>query len=107
MKDLISTQFNHIKHFTTADEAWAWLQLNFSELLGILSDVHLPNSMSGIELRDKVKTHYPSVNFFLYSGMPKEKIEQQFACKITRNFINKPVNYQDIVRIYSRIHNQK
>ena len=99
MKDFLTIRFSHVKHFPSADIAWLWIKKNNKKIIGILSDVHLINSISGIELRDKVQHSYPQLPYFLYSGMPKKAIEEQFDCKIDCNFINKPVTYKDITNI--------
>ncbi|HEY7867168.1 MAG TPA: PAS-domain containing protein [Psychromonas sp.] len=99
MKDFLAIKFSDVKHFSSADRAWYWITRNHIKIIGILSDVHLLNSISGIELRDKVQYKYPELPYFLYSGMAKEAIEKQFDCKIECNFINKPVTYKDIANI--------
>ncbi len=86
MIDLLSQDVRRVVHFNNAEQAWNWLEQNDHQLTAVLSDVHLVNSISGVQLKQKINTRYPSVPTYLYSGMAKEVIEQQFGLEIDDAF---------------------
>ncbi|WED23611.1 PAS-domain containing protein [Vibrio sp. JC009] len=91
MIDLLDKQAEHVIHFPGADIALNWLISHKQTVFAVLSDVHLVNSMSGVELKEELKTVLPELPVCLYSGMEKTSIEQQFNCTLDENFISKPV----------------
>ena len=99
MIDLLGQYSEQVVHFLSADKALEWLSDYHQKVGGILSDVHLAHSMSGIEFRDKVTHDYPLVPIFLYSGMAREMIEQQFNCTLEENFIPKPITKNAISQL--------
>jgi signal transduction histidine kinase/CheY-like chemotaxis protein len=95
--DLLNQDVNQVVHFNNADKAWQWLVRNQNDLLAVLSDVHLVNSSSGVNLKHWVENDFPELPFYLYSGMAKEAIEQQFGCELDeRFFLSKPISYRNI-----------
>lgn len=97
MIDLLSQDVRHVVHFNNAQQALQWLENNHHHLLVILSDVHLVNSISGVQLKQKIAQGYPQLTTYLYSGMAKGAIEQQFNCQIEEShFLSKPISYQKI-----------
>jgi CheY-like chemotaxis protein len=50
-----------------ADEAWAYLQSGGRADL-MLSDVRMPGSMDGIELRRRVRAEFPAIKIVITSG---------------------------------------
>ncbi len=50
-----------------ADEAWAYLQSGGKADL-MLSDVRMPGSMDGIELRRRVRAEFPAIKIVITSG---------------------------------------
>ncbi len=97
MIDLLSQDVKHVVHFNNAQQAWQWLEKNHNQLLTILSDVHLVNSISGVQFKQKIDQHFPQLSTYLYSGMAKESIEQQFNYQIEEShFLSKPISYQKI-----------
>jgi CheY-like chemotaxis protein len=50
-----------------ADEAWAYLQSGGQADL-MLSDVRMPGSMDGIELRRRVRAEFPGIKIVITSG---------------------------------------
>ncbi len=99
MTDLLSQHYSQVVHFQSADTAWLWLMDYHDKVAGILSDIHLVHSVSGVEFRDRVTSYYPSLPVFLYSGMAKEIIEQQFSCVLGERFLTKPFKKEDIQRV--------
>lgn len=108
MTDLLSRYCKRVVHFLSADNAWEWLKDYHGKVACVLSDIHLSRSISGIEFRDQARRYYPVLPVFLYSGMVRELIEQQFNCVLDDHFIAKPISREDIRRvIIAGQHNEK
>lgn len=108
MIDLLSQDVRHVVHFNNAQQALQWLENNQHHLLVVLSDVHLVNSISGVQLKQKIALSYPQLTTYLYSGMAKEAIEQQFDCQIEEShFLSKPISYQKIHQLITELHQDK
>ncbi|PWI32204.1 hypothetical protein DI392_16125 [Vibrio albus] len=99
MTDLLSRYCKRVVHFLSADNAWEWLKDYHGKVACVLSDIHLSRSISGIEFRNQANLYYPELPVFLYSGMVKELIEQQFNCVLDDNFIAKPMTKEDIRKV--------
>jgi signal transduction histidine kinase/CheY-like chemotaxis protein len=104
MIDILSSDVAQVVHFSRANHALEWLQHHHSAVGSILSDVHLAHSISGVEFKNQANTDYPDIPVFLYSGMSKEMIEQQFNCQLDNQFLNKPVTYEAINRLVKQMH---
>jgi signal transduction histidine kinase/CheY-like chemotaxis protein len=105
MIDVLSGDVAQVVHFSRANHALDWLNNNHIHVSSILSDVHLAHSISGVEFKATVNSEYPAIPVFLYSGMSKEMIEQQFNCQLDNQFLNKPVTYDAINRLVKQMKN--
>jgi DNA-binding NtrC family response regulator len=105
MIDVLSGDVAQVVHFSRANHALDWLNNNHTHVSSILSDVHLAHSISGVEFKATVNSEYPAIPVFLYSGMSKEMIEQQFNCQLDNQFLNKPVTYDAINRLVKQMKN--
>jgi len=52
---------------STADEAWSYLSAGGRADL-VFSDVNMPGSMDGLELRRRVRSDFPQIKFIITSG---------------------------------------
>lgn len=102
MLDILASRVGHVVHFPGADQVTDWVAGQQGHILAVLSDVHLAKSASGVALRDQLRERFPALPVYLYSGMAKESIEQQFNCVLGNEFISKPVTLAVIERVLSQ-----
>ena len=102
MVDMLSHHFSEVVHFTQADVAQTWIENNANRITAVLSDVHLASESSGVSLKRALNQTLPSLPVFLYSGMAKEAIEQQFCVELGDEFMNKPIAFSDIAQLLTQ-----
>lgn len=83
----------------TGDEAWDWLCETSGGADLILSDIHFPGGMNGVELANRVHGSWPGMPVILSSGGWGQ---QTLDSGYTPIFIKKPWHSQDIGRICRR-----
>ncbi len=68
-----------------ADEAWDYLQAGGEAAL-MFSDIHMPGSMNGVELAQRVREAFPEVKLVLTSGNPGPKNISELATFVTKPY---------------------
>ncbi len=88
--DLIATH-RPVESFRHAEQALDWLHHN-AEMTGlILTDVNLNGALSGVDLRERVHRHWPTIPVVLASGMPREALEREYGLSLGDAFLQKPI----------------
>jgi PAS domain S-box-containing protein len=65
----------------------------------LFTDVVMPNGMSGIELANYAREHYPATKIMLASGYPLPALRQRHGSELNEfAFINKPYRLSDLAR---------
>jgi CheY-like chemotaxis protein len=80
-----------------ADEAWAYLQAGGPADL-VFSDVRMPGSMDGIELRRRVRAEFPSAKIIITSGNAGQTVPGEVDA-----FLQKPYSFNKAVEITVRL----
>jgi len=70
-----------------AQEVW---RQHASEIDLLLTDVVMPQKISGIELADKLREHKPQLKVIFTSGYSLELMEEHFKTRTDFNFLPKP-----------------
>ncbi|MFC3285671.1 PAS-domain containing protein [Litchfieldella rifensis] len=89
--ELIATYQRPVEAFRHAQQALDWLQHN-AEVTGlVLTDVNLNGPLSGVDLREQVRHHWPAIPVVLASGMPREALEREYGLSMGDTFLQKPI----------------
>ncbi|MBT3625922.1 MAG: response regulator, partial [Gammaproteobacteria bacterium] len=97
-RDLKAMNFDVIEA-EDADEALGKLQIYHSELVLVISDIVMPGSMNGVELKKVVEEKYDSLSVLLVSGNSLQEWES------VDQVLRKPyslVEFQSLVNSYAR-----
>jgi len=84
---------------TTADEAWSFFIAGGKTDL-IISDLHTPGSLSGVQLAERIRSQEPALPIILTSGNPGPDNVTALGA-----FIKKPFEFNELVGLAGKLLN--
>jgi CheY-like chemotaxis protein len=85
-----------VARFENGFKAWQYLQERPRQADVIIADANIPD-MSGLELLDRIKTHYPAKHFIITSSNP---VHEQAAHQLgAEAFLSKPYGVNDLFTV--------
>lgn len=95
--------FTVVKQLQNGKQAYEYVLNNPVDV--ILCDIIMP-VMTGIDLAAKIFEHHLKIKIIFLSGYKEFEYAQKALCFGVRNYILKPTNYEELVKIFTRIKNE-
>ena len=68
----------------------------------VITDISLGGSLSGVDLKQKLKENHPKIRVVLTSGLPKDNLVQHYGLKPDEEVIPKPIPLSALERLLGR-----
>lgn len=100
---LLTSQGHRVLKAHSALEAWTIWQSHHQEIDMLISDVYLPDGLTGFDLVGHLRSAAPTLPVIYMSGYQPSMIHGGEALTVGVNYLNKPFDVLDLLGVISRM----